>query len=193
METNDMVKRKSEMRRRLVVQRGANDIASRERADAIITRRVARLAAFAKAELLLTYLDFGSEVRTRDLIELAWSAEKVVALPRCVAGTHEVSWHRIDSYEQLERGSYGMLEPDPDLAPLVEPTRYEHAVAIVPGLTFDARGYRLGYGGGYYDVFLSTFTGVSIGLCRAHCMTNSLASLGVISPHDLPVDVVITD
>ena len=193
MDTYPTAKRKLEMRRRLMAERDAGDAAMRDRADAAIARRVAQLPAFVEAELLLTYLDVGSEVRTRDLIELAWSAGKVVALPRCVAGTREVTWHRVDSYDQLERGSYGLLEPVPELAPRVDPAHYAHALALVPGLTFDACGFRLGYGGGYYDVFLSTFAGATVGLCRACAMTDDLSSLGLVSPHDLPVDVVITD
>ena len=193
MDTDAMAKRKSEARRRLIAERDASDPAMRVRADAAITQLVAQLPAFAEAELLLTYLDVGSEVRTRDLIEQAWSADKAVALPRCVRGAREVTWHKTDSYDQLERGSYGLLEPAPDLAPLVDPAHYAHALALVPGLTFDARGYRLGYGGGYYDVFLSTFAGTSVGLCRACNTTGDLSALGLVSLHDLPVDMVITD
>lgn len=193
MDADAIAARKREMRRRLIAERDAGDPAARMRADAAITCRVARLPAFGEAELLLTYLDVGSEVRTRDLIELAWSSDKVVALPRCVRGMREVIWHRFDSYDQIEVGSYGLLEPVPGRAPVVDPTSYAHALALVPGLTFDARGYRLGYGGGYYDVFLSAFAGTSVGLCRDRDMTVDLSALGLVSSHDLPVDTVITD
>ncbi len=193
MDTDAIAKRKRETRRRLIAERDAIDPAVRMRADKTIVRRVAELPVFAEAELLLTYLDAGSEVRTRDLIERAWSSGKVVALPRCVRGTRKVTWHRVDSYDQLERGSYGLLEPVPDLAPSVDPLQYTHALALVPGLIFDTRGYRLGYGGGYYDVFLAAFAGATVGLCRSHSMTDDLAALRLISPHDLPVDMVITD
>ena len=193
MDTDAIAKRKSETRRRLIAERDAIDPAVRMRADESIARRVAELPAFEDAELLLTYLDVGSEVRTRDLIERAWSGDKVVALPRCVRGTREVTWHSVDSYDQLEMGSYGLLEPSPNFAPLVDPMSYAQVLALVPGLTFDSRGYRIGYGGGYYDVFLSSFAGTSVGLCRARSMTEDLLALGLVSLHDLPVNMVMTD
>ena len=66
-------------------------------------------------------------------------------------------------------------------------------VAIVPGLAFDRRGYRLGYGGGYYDAFLRSFPGVSVGLCRSTSLFEDLGDLGVLEMHDVPVDVVVTE
>lgn len=66
------------------------------------------------------------------------------------------------------------------------------ALALVPGLAFDQEGYRLGYGGGFYDAFLSTFPGVSLGLCRKVALLPSLAACGVRAPHDVPVTAVIS-
>ncbi|OUP06489.1 hypothetical protein B5F33_10055 [Collinsella sp. An2] len=74
--------------------------------------------------------------------------------------------------------------------PSVYDARY---VAIVPGLAFDRRGYRLGYGGGYYDAFLRSFPGVSVGLCRSAALFEDLGDLGALEPHDVPVDVVVTE
>lgn len=67
------------------------------------------------------------------------------------------------------------------------------ALALVPGIAFDRRGFRLGYGGGYYDAFLSAFAGTSLGLCRSSSLFGSLGALGAREPHDVPVSVVVTE
>lgn len=171
------------------------DLGEQDRAevDAAIEARVCALAEFARAEVLLTYLDVGAEVRTRGIIECAWDEGKVVALPRCVPGTREMRWYRVTSFEGLERSKLGIEEPMPvDENELLLGTG-ERMLALVPGLTFDAEGYRLGYGGGFYDTFLARFDGVSVGLCREVQMSASLRDEGVIDEHDLPVQLVVTE
>lgn len=63
------------------------------------------------------------------------------------------------------------------------------ALALVPGLAFDAAGFRLGYGGGFYDTFLPTFPGTSMGLCRAAQLADHLPH----EDYDMPVDEVVTE
>ena len=67
----------------------------------------------------------------------------------------------------LAPGAFGVLEPVPERCRLV--TDYSRGLCIVPGLCFDAEGYRLGYGKGYYDRFLSAFRGVTVGICYTAC------------------------
>ena len=69
----------------------------------------------------------------------------------------------------------------------------ERMMALVPGLTFDATGYRLGYGGGFYDTFLSVFDGVSVGLCREAQFSEDLRAEEVVDSHDLPAQLVVTE
>ncbi len=67
------------------------------------------------------------------------------------------------------------------------------AIALVPGLAFDEHGYRIGYGGGYYDAFLSAFPGFTVGLCYEDLLQDDLAALGCLEPHDIAVDLVATE
>lgn len=67
------------------------------------------------------------------------------------------------------------------------------AIALVPALAFDHSGYRIGYGGGYYDAFLSAFPGFTVGLCYEGLLQDDLASLGCLEPHDVAVDLVATE
>lgn len=165
----------------------------RAAADAGIKANLLALPEFAKAEVLLAYLDFGPEVRTRGVIETAWDAGKVVALPWCVPGTHEMRWYRVTSFDALVRSKLGVEEPMPDPAHEQLLGTGQPMLALVPGLTFDASGYRLGYGGGFYDTFLAGFDGVSVGLCRETAWSDDLRAQGIIDAHDLPVQIVVSE
>lgn len=182
---------KAALRQRYRKARSETGESERRRADALIAHVVRRSDAYVRARMVLTYLSFASEVDTRALIEDAWAGGKVVALPRCVPGTRQMRWYRVESLDGLARSSLGMEEPLPDPAREVDPARVgEPACALVPALAFDAHGGRLGYGAGFYDTFLATFAGTTIGLCR-----ETQLSCGRLprEPHDVAVHLVATE
>lgn len=185
--------RKRKLRAHLKRLRRESGEDGRAVADAGIEANLLALPEFAEAEVLLAYLDFGPEVRTRGIIQAAWDAGKVVALPWCMPGTHEMRWYRVTSFDALVRSKLGVEEPVPDAANEQPLGTGEHMLALVPGLTFDAAGYRLGYGGGFYDTFLAMFEGVSVGLCREAAWSQDLRAEGTIDAHDLPVQIVVSD
>lgn len=185
---------KTELRRTYRELRISLGEEARAAADATITQRVKALPQFRDADIVFTYLSFGEEVDTRALIEEAWSMGKTVALPR-VTGKHEMRWFAAASFDGLETSRYGIDEPPLDEAREVLPEALDgncgsRAIAIVPAFSFDPQGYRLGYGGGFYDVFLSRFTGTSIGLCRACQLSHEPLPHDA---HDIPVDLVISE
>lgn len=193
MGTAGFDERKRELRRRFrALRRGLGD-ASRSSTDARIEANLLAMPEFEDADVVLTYLDFGDEVRTRGIIQAAWDAGKVVALPWCVPGTHEMRWYRVTSFEGLAKSDLGVEEPVPADENEQQLATGERMMALVPGLTFDARGYRLGYGGGFYDTFLARFDGISVGLCREAQFSEDLRDEGVLDEHDLPVDLVVTE
>ena len=185
--------RKRELRAHFKQVRRELGAEGRAVADAGIEANLLALREFAEAEVLLAYLDFGPEVRTRGIIEAAWRAGKVVALPWCVPGTHEMRWFRVSSFDALVKSKLGMDEPVPDPANEQLLGTGERMLALVPGLTFDAAGNRLGYGGGFYDKFLAKFDGVSVGLCREAAWSGDLRAEGIIDTRDLSAQIVMTE
>ncbi len=165
----------------------------RSQADAAIEARFLSLPEFAEMDVLLAYLDFGPEVVTRGIIRAAWDAGKTVALPWCVPGTHEMRWYKVSSFDALVRSKLGVEEPVPDDANEQLLGTGQKMIALVPALTFDAAGYRLGYGGGFYDTFLATFDGMGVGLCREAQWSDDLCAEGIIDVHDLPAHLVVTE
>lgn len=180
---------KARLRAHFKALRTAPPADERRAMDAAIADGVAALPVFAQADGVFTYLSFGAEVDTRGLIERAWDAGKAVCLPRVVPDTRRMRWYAVDSLDGLERGPLGVEEPAADPTRETVPGDFRAPLALVPGLAFDCAGYRLGYGGGFYDTFLPTFPGSSIGPCRAAQFVDRLPH----DAHDVPVDLVVTE
>ncbi len=181
---------KRELRARMKTARASLSARERERADAAIRERLLSLDAWRGARTVYSYLSFGFEVDTTGVVEAAWAEGKVVALPRCVPGERRLEWFRVESLDGLVRSPLGMLEPSRDEALMIPSAGDASSLAIVPGLAFDREGHRLGYGGGYYDVFLAGFRGSSVGLCRPGSLLGSLRSRGCLGDLDVAVDIV---
>lgn len=197
---------KNARRRELMQARAALTEDERAALDTAIAQHVMALPEYEAADLVLPYLSFGAEVDTRALIHDAWAKGKTVALPRCVEGTRLMRWYKVESLDGLVRSRFGVDEPaeDPDLE--IDPTTgrfasathdkpetaqvFHNALALVPGLEFDHLGFRLGYGGGFYDTFLAEFPGSSVGLCREQFLQDEPIAHDT---HDLPANIVATN
>lgn len=156
--------------------------------DNCITQKLLATSEYAEATTVLTYVSVSSEVSTRMFIECALRDGKTVAVPRCLPG-HCLEFVAIASLEQLVAAPFNLLEPAKELPALTEDQK-NNSICIVPALLVDAKGYRLGYGAGFYDRFLSTYPGKKI--CLAYQQSLSRTTL----PHtafDVAVDVVITE
>lgn len=141
-------------------------------ADKRICKRITDLFSYRSCQTVFCYVSTPIEVDTREFINRALKDGKTVAVPRCVPGTRQMEFYKIDSLDDLKPGSFSVDEPMPDKDKLITDT--ENSICIVPGLCFDKNGYRLGYGKGYYDRFLSDFKGNIVGICYSECIVNSL-------------------
>lgn len=193
MRSPDVPSRKDALRTSFKRLRTALSSEERARIDAAIAQRVCNAPEFQNAQVIASYLSFGAEVETRGIIERAWREGKTVALPRCVPASRCMRWYLVDSFEGLERRAFGMQEPAEDPAREIDPAAKKGVLAIVPALAIDEQGFRLGYGGGYYDAFLAGFSGVSVCLCREAQVVENLAALGARERYDIPVDAVVTE
>lgn len=98
--------------------------------DEAIARNVAARRSSARADAVFTYLSFGAEVDTRELIQRAWEAGKTVCLPRVVPGTREMRWYAVESLDRLVRSSFGVEEPPDDPSREVHPADFVRPVAL---------------------------------------------------------------
>ena len=160
----------------------------RVRLDDCITQKLLASPEYAEATTVLTYVSVSSEVSTRMIIERALCDGKTVAVPRCLPG-HRLEFVAITSLDQLVPAPFNLLEPPKYLSALTE-SHMNNAICIAPALLVDTKGYRLGYGAGFYDRFLSTYSGKKICLAYQHNLSKTML------PHtefDVPVDMVITE
>lgn len=179
---------KQRLREERLAAREALSEQERSVLDDRITQKLLATSEYAEATTVLTYVSVSSEVSTRMIIESALRDGKTVAVPRCLPG-HCLEFVAIVSLEQLVAAPFNLLEPAKEL-PAVTEDQKNNSICIVPALLVDTKGYRLGYGAGFYDRFLSTYPGKKI--CLAYQQSLSRTTL----PHtafDVAVDVVITE
>lgn len=160
---------------------------TRKKKSCDILSKILTLSAYNNCDTVLTYMSFGSEVDTEALILRALKDGKKVALPVSEYESLRLSFYEISSLSQLTTGYKGILEPSPSPDTLV--CDFKNAICIVPGLAFDKKGYRLGYGKGFYDRFLSSFAGISIGIAFDECVTDIVP----IDSYDCKLDIIVSD
>ena len=156
-----------------------------EKADLILQRLIS-LEEYKSADTLLCYVSFGDEVDTHRLIKLALKDGKTVAVPYC-KDRGIIEFYIINSLDELKLGAYGIKEPDIIFNKRLEVP--ENSIIIVPGLAFNRFGFRIGYGGGYYDRFLENYKHISVGLCYNDMLFDEIPT----EKYDMPVGIVVTD
>ena len=127
----------------------------------------------------------GREPETERLLRTLSEQGKRVCLPRMLPG-HLMELPLYDPAAPMKEVAFGIREPDEN-APLVP--KGEVDLVLVPAVCYDKQGYRLGFGGGYYDRWLEHFTGFRVGLCRQAILQDKVPT----EPHDSRVDVLITE
>lgn len=177
---------KGELRPYFKQVRGEISARHKQQWDHLICERLASLSEFHKASQLLVYVSTPIEVGTDSIISDSFGNKQVLC-PRCVSGTNLMDFFEIHGFDDLEKGYFGIREPREGLRKVTE--FQDSAVCIVPALAFDLRGYRLGYGKGFYDRFLSENRLLKIGLCYDNCICDRLEN----DEFDINCDIVITD
>ena len=151
-----------------------------------VTRNVFKLYQYKSAKTIMVYVSTAIEVDTFEIIKGAWRDGKNVAVPRCIPSTRFMEFHYITSFEDLSPGAFGVLEPDASLETV---TDFEGCLMLLPALSLDYLGFRLGYGKGYYDRYLSRFNGA----CAGICYTMNIRRHMYHGRFDRPVDVIVTE
>ena len=177
---------KNKLRKEIKNYRKALDISEKEKMDKEIFNNLLKIGLLDNIKLLLTYISTPIEVGTKLIIEYCKNNNIAVAVPRCGSGRNMQFYYYDERY--LKRSSFGIYEPDENKCSIADDL--EGAVCITPGLAFDRHGYRLGYGGGYYDTFFEKHKDIlSVGICYH---TNIIDSLPT-GTYDKKVNFIVTD
>ena len=176
------------LRERVLAARNALDAHARAEESRSIAQRIAALASFRDAGCVLLTLPFRSEWDTRALMHDALARGSTVALPRVNEGTRMIELHRVrDPSTDVATGYRGIPEP---LASLPRMDPYDIAWVLVPGVAFDLRGRRLGYGGGFYDRLLPMLSPEVPRIAGAFEL--QIVDTIPAAPHDLTVTAIAT-
>lgn len=150
--------------------------------DNLIYNNLMRCPEITAADVILTYISTAIEVDTIKFIEKMLESGKTVAVPRCEG--KNMRFIKINGFDSLVKGAFGIPEPVGN----DEITDFTGSVCITPALSFNLNGYRLGYGGGFYDRFSEHYNGISIGICY-EIFTGDIP----IEKFDRPVQILVTD
>lgn len=173
------------LRRKYISLRNSLSEDKVKEASSRITNMFFSLDAIKENQKFLLYHSIGSEIITYDIIDIILKENKNVYLP--YISNKKIKISQIYSKKELKTGAFGIMEPldrqDIDVK--------EMDVLVVPGLLFDRKGYRIGYGGGYYDRLLAGIGShiLTIGLAYDDFLQESLP----IDKYDIPVKMIITE
>lgn len=177
---------KQELRKILLEKRRNIPKEKKAKYDKVISEKIIGSDYFKKAEQVLVFASTDEEFDTRYITQRCRAEHKRVFYPLCLDRDGNMEFLKVDCVEDLELGSYNLLEPK-RTCKKYKPK--ENDLVIVPALSVDKNKHRIGYGKGYYDRFLKNFNGVSICPCYSEMYAENLPA----DEYDIKVSYVATD
>lgn len=182
--------------RKIVKTRRGNGLTTNEdRKNAeIIVNRYLDSEYFKKSDIIFAYSSMEYEIPTKRIIQTALDSGKRVALPKVLSSVSDgakMEFLLVDGNTLYDRGVYGIMEPEcgERVSPALGTKRIE---ILIPGLCFDLTKNRIGYGGGYYDRYLSQFDRKKLHI-TALAYEYQIFEVIPTDEYDSKVDLVITE
>ena len=173
---------KKELRRKIREKKRAMTEEQIESASRALGEKFAQCDVYKNARTIYGYLPYNQEVRTVPMLERAMREGTRVAVPKVYG--EEMKFIYMDDLSKVETGYANIPEPIADGPVAEDPT----ALVLMPGLAFDEKGNRMGYGGGFYDKFLAQEPEhPTVALCYAFQMVENIPT----EAYDIPVDCVL--
>ena len=144
---------KKTYRKHIIALRSQKTSEERLSAESIVFKRLENLDLFINAQNISSFVDFRDEISMTAINQSIIDSGKNLLLPYISPTTKEMQFYLVYDLSSLKRNTFGILEPDPQIHALYDESRID--CVLTPGVAFDAKGYRLGYGGGFYDRFFS--------------------------------------
>lgn len=142
---------------------------------------------FQKSSVIGTTFSQLFEWNTKPIMEKAWEENKTVVVPKTYPMKRQLTFFEVHKDSELEVGYGNILEPKEEYSKKYD--KNEIDLLIVPGIVFDEYGYRIGFGGGYYDRFLTDYKRTTVSIASKRQMIEKIP----IQPYDIPVDFLVTE
>jgi 5-formyltetrahydrofolate cyclo-ligase len=180
--------KKKTLRNKILKVRDSLNIKEKETMDNRILNQLINSELYINAKSIFIYLSFGTEIDTNKIINKALEDKKEVYIPKIYKSDKSMRAIRLSSFKDLKGNSMGILEPIDD-SNFIEKENVD--LIIVPGVVFDFKGNRIGYGGGYYDRYLESIKDLGNKVVLAY----DLQIVDFIEPelHDITFDYIITN
>lgn len=179
----DKTNLRSEFKRRLLdISSQERDVIEKTLQDALFKSEI-----WVESGVVGVTISQGFEWDTRSIIKEGWHQNKQVVVPKCNPQTKEMQFYKLSSFSELETVYYGLKEPDTTKTEAIE--RDQIDLLVVPGLVFNEKGYRIGFGGGYYDRFLTGFSGDTLMMASEYQRNSTIP----VERFDQPVDYLLTE
>lgn len=180
---------KSEIRKsKLYARLNINPDQAKDKTNRIM-KETWNLIEYFKPEIILCYMAYGSELNINKVMESAYYAGIKVYLPK-VEGKN-MHFYRYTGIDSISSGYKGILEPDSNERYIYDPSVAEKTLMIMPGVAFDIDRGRVGYGGGYYDRYLSNKIDLRTVAVAFDCQLSD--ELIELEPTDIRPDIIITE
>ena len=166
-------------------------ISDRNRLSSLISKNVLALleSDFKGANIFLCFYPFGAEVDLRSLYEELLKRNKELYFPTSNIKEHKLTFYRVMNLDKdFHKGFYDIMEPNERLPEFVNSK--EEIISITPGLVFDKKLNRIGYGAGFYDRFLSAHPNI---LKLAPVFAEQVVESIDVQSHDVPMDIIVTE
>jgi 5-formyltetrahydrofolate cyclo-ligase len=178
---------KKAMRKKMAAELQSIDRPDYEQMSYLIGTALAKTEEWKNADTIALTVSRFPEVDTWQLIRKGWEEGKKIAVPKCHPDTKKMTFRQIQSFAELEHSFFGLFEPKENETTAVP--KEEIDLVIVPGLLYNRDGYRIGFGGGYYDRFLADYKGQTVSLAFSRQLTAALP----VEEHDIPVGKIVTE
>ena len=179
---------KKNIREEIIDKRNNLILDIKQNYDSLIFEEIINSEIYKKSKKIFTYISFGSEVDTIKLINYSFSNNKEVYVPKINKQTKDMIALKIHNFNNMSVDKWGIIEPKS-----VDKTNIgtDFDLIIMPGIAFDKQGNRVGYGGGYYDKYISKLNNTSNLLALAYDfqMIQDIES----ESHDIKVDFILTN
>lgn len=178
---------KDQLRHEVIDQLKKMDLNRRKIIEKELTNRLLDSSQWQLAEVIGITISQPLEWNTEKIIKAGWQENKTIVVPKCDPKLKHLHFYKFTSYDDLEVVYYDLREPIPTKT--VEFSKHAIDLLIVPGLIYDEKGYRIGFGGGFYDRFLQDYTGTTLSLAAEFQIYDDIP----IETHDIPVEHIITN
>lgn len=178
-------KEKNILRKELIFRR--KSVLYKEEKELKIQNRVLKLDIWNNSSQVLLYMSTNDEISTEKLLLSAWENGKEVCIPYCPQNGEDMQFYCIKSKADLTLGNFNIMEPNITKCSLANIN--QNALCVVPALAYSKKGYRIGYGKGYYDRFFEHNKVLKVGLCYDDFLFENLP----LDEFDKAVDIIVTD